>query len=435
MEPMKKVLILTYYWPPAGGPGVQRVIKFVKYLPDFGYQPIVLTVSKGEYPAIDHSLEAEVPAGVRVVRTGTFEFFALFKRLTGRKKEERITTTILKADNPGWKDRIFRWIRYNLFYPDARIGWRWYALRAARKIIREEKPVLLFCTSPPHSAQWITRSLHRKTGIPWIADFRDPWTDAYWLRDLPKYPWAYRRNLAMERAVLAEANALITVSEGYQELLHKTGRRPQLIRNGFDAADFTRRKSPNPTFRIVYTGSLSQIQMPTNFLDALAGLSHEEQRMVQFDLYGAIDPQFFREAEERGIADLIKAHGYIPHDQVVNEMIQADLLLLLTPRTPSVGMTPLKLYEYLASGAFILGIGDTTSDPARILARCEGGQYVSYDTNVLPLLRHRIEVWQQHPDAQPDIHPGVRLLERRELTRQLAGVFDQVLAKEGGHNG
>jgi len=433
MEPRKKVLILTYYWPPAGGPGVQRVVKFVKYLGDFGYQPIVLTVSRGEYPAIDHSLEAEVPEGIRVVRTRTFEFFGLFKRLTGRKKEERITTTILKADNPGWKDRIFRWIRYNLFYPDARIGWRWFALRAAGKIIREEQPVLLFCTSPPHSAQWITRALHRKTGIPWVADFRDPWTDAYWLRDLPKYPWAYRRNLAMERVVLAEADALVTVSEGYQELLHKTGRRPRLIRNGFDAADFTQRKSANPTFRIVYTGSLSQIQMPTNFLDALAGLSHEEQSKVQFDLYGAIDPQFFKEAGERRVTHLIKAHGYIPHDQVVQEMVQADLLLLLTPRTPSVGMTPLKLYEYLASGAFILGIGDTTSDPARILQRCEGGQYVSYDTNVLPLLRHRIDTWEKHPGQQPQIHPGVRQLERRELTRQLAEVFDQVLAKGGKH--
>lgn len=423
----KKVLVISYYWPPAGGPGVQRIVKFVKYLPDFGYQPIVLTVRDGEYPAYDPSLTQEVPDHVRVVRTPTREFFSLFKKLTGRGQQEKIATTILKADNPGWKDRLFRWIRYNLFFPDARIGWKPFAVRAGMQLIREEQPQLIFCTSPPHSAQWIARALHQKTGLPWVADFRDPWTDAYWLRELPKYPRAYRKNLRMEKTVLAEASALITVSEGYQELLNKTDRRPQLIRNGYDAADFRREKTPNTRFRIVYTGSLSQIQMPENLLQALAQLTEAEKAQVQFDLYGAIDPLFHQRAKELGVESLIADHGYVSHEVAVGHMIQADLLLLLTPKTPSKGMTPLKLYEYLATGNFILGIGDPGSDPARILQICQGGHYVRYQTDVLPLLRERLIAWQQDPLPGHSRHPAVAHLERRALTGQLAQVFSDLL--------
>lgn len=423
----KKVLVISYYWPPAGGPGVQRIVKFVKYLPQFGYDPVVLTVSDGEYPALDLSLEKEIPTTVKVVNTRALEFFGVFKKLTGRKPQARINTTILKADNPGWKDRIFRWIRYNFFFPDARIGWKPFAVKAGLKLIREEQPALIFCTSPPHSAQWIARALHRKTGLPWVADFRDPWTDAYWLRELPAYPRAYRKNLRMEKAVLAEADALITVSEGYQDILNKVGRRPILIRNGYDAADFRERKTPNDHFRIVYTGSLSHIQVPDNFLAALADLPDELRPLVRFDLYGAIDPSFIALARELAVDDLITFHGYVPHNEAVGHMIQADLLLLLTPKTPSKGMTPLKLYEYLATGNYILGIGDPGSEPARIVQLCAAGTYHRYEEDLPGLLQQRIQAWQHHPQPTNDKHPAVEKLERKELTGQLANLFDKVL--------
>ena len=425
----KKVLVISYYWPPAGGPGVQRIVKFVKYLPDFGYDPVVLTVRDGEYPALDTSLEKEIPEEVRVVKTRALEFFGLFKKLTGRRPQARINTTILKADNPSWPDRIFRWIRYNLFFPDARIGWKPFAVRAGMQLIREEQPELIFCTSPPHSAQWIARTLHRKSGLPWVADFRDPWTDAYWLRELPAYPRAYRKNLRMEKTVLAEADALVTVSEGYQDILNKVDRRPVLIRNGYDAADFTHQKTANDQFRIVYTGSLSQIQVPDNFLAALAELPAELRALVRFDLYGAIDPQFTNLAQELNVLDLIDFHGYVPHDEVVEHMVQADLLLLLTPKTPSKGMTPLKLYEYLATGNYILGIGDPGSDPARIVQLCAAGTYHRYEENLSGLLQQRIRAWQKAPGGARELHPAVQQLERRQLTGQLARLFDELLAK------
>ncbi|NRB65220.1 MAG: glycosyltransferase family 4 protein [Saprospiraceae bacterium] len=426
----RKILVITYYWPPAGGPGVQRVVKFVKFLPHFGYEPIVLTVKDGEYPAIDHSLQAEVSSEVNVIRTPTLEFFSLFKKLTGRPQKAGITTTILKAENPSWKDKIFRWIRYNLFFPDARIGWRRYALRAARQIIQSEKPVLIFCTSPPHSAQWIARQLHQETKIPWVADFRDPWTDAYWLSGLKNYPRALRKNTAMEKAVLSDASAIVTVSKGYQELLQKTNNSPILIRNGFDHTDFRIQKKANAKFRIVYTGSLSQIQMPDNFLKAIANLDSSVQENIQFDLFGAIDPFFFHRATELGIRHLVHEKGYIPHDQAVGEMIQADLLLLLTPKTPSKGMTPLKLYEYLAAGPFILGIGDVNSDPANILQAFEGGIYVSYQEELTAFLNNQFKEWKQNPEKIRTPNARVTELDRKELTRKLASVFDDIIDKE-----
>lgn len=423
----KKVLIITYYWPPAGGPGVQRIVKFVKYLPEFGFDPIVLTVAKGEYPALDPSLSQEIPTSVRVVRTRSFEFFSLFKRLTGRKKEARINTTILKAEPPGWKDRIFRWIRYNFFFPDARIGWKYYAINAGKKLIRQEKPDLIFCTSPPHSAQWIARRLHQYSGLPWVADFRDPWTDAYWLGDLHKYPRALAKNLKMEKQVLAEATELITVSKGYQEILNKVNRRPVLIRNGFDGADFQGQKERNETFQILYTGSLSQIQMPDNLLQAIAKLPESIKNKVRFDLYGAIDDAFGRRVDALGIAKQVHVHGYIPHAEAIQRMIQADMLVLLTPSTPSKGMTPLKLYEYLAAGPFILGIGKVDSEPAELLRQFGGGQYVEYETDVFPILQERLDSWRTNPYSQSERLTDVKALSRRNLTAKLASVFQDVL--------
>jgi len=424
-QQQKKVLIISYYWPPAGGPGVQRVVKFAKYLPQFGWDPVILTVRDGEYPAIDPTLEAEIPERVKVYKTSSLEFFSLFKRLTGRKKEDRIATTILKEEKPRLKDRIFRWIRYNFFIPDARVGWVQYAVEEGRRILREEQPAVILCTSPPHSAQLIARRLSKESGIPWVADFRDPWTDAYWLRALVNYPRAYRKNLRLERAVLREANAVITVSKGYQQLLDKEDRPIHLITNGYDSSDFKIRKRKGDNFRIVYTGSLSQIQNPVNLFRAIQRLSPKEKMHLKLHFYGAIDPAIRQSVRDMGIEGVVDFHAYIPHDQITEKMINPEMLLLLTPRTPSKGMTPLKLFEYLATRNYILGIGDVNSDPARILRRCAGGTYHSYEENLLPLLRERMNAWREGKTFSGH-QEEIEKLDRKVLTSKLATVLDQV---------
>lgn len=424
----KKVLVISYYWPPAGGAGVQRVVKFVKYLPHFGYDPVVLTVKKGEYPTYDESLLQDIPKEVEVVKTKTLEFFRLFKMFTGRSQKKGLPTTLLKREaSSGW-ERLFRWIRYTLFLPDARVGWKPYAVRAGMKLIRKHHPEIIFCTSPPHSVQIIGQSLHRRTGIPWVADFRDPWTDAFWLWELPNYPRAYRRNINLEKEIIGEANAVVTVSEGFSEVLKKVDRPIEVITNGYDEESFTGyQKRSNKKFSIVYTGTLSKTQHPGNLLCALEELCVHEGLDIQFDLYGAIDEYFTAEVRRLGLESVVKEHGYIPYSEAVQRMFDADMLLLLSPRTEMRGITPQKIFEYMATENFVLGIGSPDDDPARILRECEAGVYVDFSDDIRGVLRERYEAWKTPGQAFAPTQEKVKQYTRKALTGKLASVFDKVL--------
>jgi hypothetical protein len=183
---MKKVLIITYYWPPAGGPGVQRVLKFVKYLPELGWQPLVLTVKKGEYPAIDETLAKNIPPECKVFKTNIFEPSDLYKRFLGMDDKAKIPTAVLADNNPGLKKQIANLIRLNFFIPDAKIGWKKFAVEEGLKIIETEKPDLIFSSSPPPTVHLIAKKLAAKTNLKWVADFRDPWTDIHYYEKQPR---------------------------------------------------------------------------------------------------------------------------------------------------------------------------------------------------------------------------------------------------------
>ena len=182
---MKKVLIITYYWPPAGGAGVQRALKFVKYLPQFGWEPIVLTVENPDSPTEDLSLLEDIPKECKVYKTKSLEPFEVYKKFTGRKSNEKIPGDILlKSDNVSLKDKLAKWVRVNLFIPDAKIGWKKYAVKKGSEIIRTENIDLIFTTSPPQTVALIGRKLAKLTGVKWIADFRDPWMEIVYYQNL-----------------------------------------------------------------------------------------------------------------------------------------------------------------------------------------------------------------------------------------------------------
>ncbi|MFA7711597.1 MAG: group 1 glycosyl transferase, partial [Candidatus Neomarinimicrobiota bacterium] len=217
---MKKVLLITYYWPPAGGPGVQRVLKFAKYLPEFGWEPVILTVENGNYPAIDESLCNETPGGIQVYRTHTFEPFKTFKKITGKNTDQPIPTYILNQDaKDNWSARFGKWVRVNIFLPDARVGWIPFARKIGKEIVRAEDISVVFSSSPPHSLQFIGRYISRRTGCRWIADLRDPWTEAFWQRDIKALRPARFINRLLEKTILNAADELITVSDSLANIL------------------------------------------------------------------------------------------------------------------------------------------------------------------------------------------------------------------------
>ncbi len=420
----KKVLILTYYWPPAGGPGVQRVLKFVKYLPEYGWDPIILTVKNGEYPALDPSLLKEIPEGVKVYATQSLEFFSLFKRLTGRNAQIPIETYILNRKKTGWKDRLFAWIRQNLFLPDARLGWAPFAFRKGMAIIRKEQPALIFSSSPPHSLQLAARRLAMKSGLPWVADFRDPWTEAFWDKSLGRTPWAAVRNNRMEQRVVGQADALITVSNGVRELLVKSPRaNTYVIPNGYDARDFSAKKEPSPRFRIVYAGHVAASQNPVKFFHAIAALRPSFGKTLDIRFYGKADEEVREAIAREGVGDLVHLLPYLPHDQILREIVNADLLLLLIPGENGKGILTGKVFEYLAAGNFILGIGDETGEAAALLDECRGGVMIGYDKDPFPVLEEQIRRWQGGIPHETKTEEILRY-DRKALTARLSAVFD-----------
>ena len=262
---MKKVLIVTYYWPPSGGPGVQRWLKFVKYLPELGYEPIVITVdpAKATYPITDESLLSEVPQELKIIRTATREPYGIYKTLSGRKKVPYSGFT--NEPSTGFFSKVSRFIRGNLFVPDARIGWNSFVIEKAAEIIKKNKIEVIITTSPPHSTQLAGLELKKMfPGIRWIADLRDPWTDIFYYKKMLHLPYIKKKDQEFEKSVLSNADAVITVSDFISRIFsEKPGADCQgkvhVITNGFDPVDFLKTDvKPDPEFfTLAYVGTIS----------------------------------------------------------------------------------------------------------------------------------------------------------------------------------
>lgn len=421
----RKVLILSYYWPPSGGPGVQRVLKFVKYLPGCGWEPVVITVKNGEYPAIDLSLEQEIPQGIQVYKVASLEFFNLFRKMTGRKKGDKIETyeLVKQKDELSVKDRLAQFVRMNFLIPDARIGWNIRGYRTCLKIIKKEKPDLIFSSSPPHSIQVLASRLAARTGIRWVADFRDPWTRSFYDKGMKRWWLAENYNKYLERKIIKNADCVTAVSEGVLELLGAgQARKTKVISNGFDPEDFNHAKQRNSFFTIVYTGHIASVQNPVLFFQAVAGLVQDPAKKIKVQFYGSADPSVHRKVNELGLEKTVEFMPYISHREVTRVMIQADLLLLLIPRENAKGILTGKLFEYLAAGQFILGIGDENGIAASVLEKCKSGRMLDYDKDPAGLITDQYIRWtegQIHQGEQKEIDK----YSRRHLTRELSKLF------------
>ena len=425
-----KVLIITYYWPPSGGPGVQRILKFVKYLPEFGWEPVVLTVNAGEYPAVDRSLEEEIPPGCQVFKTNSVEFYRLFKWLTGRRREDKIETFVLvRNKNLTWLEKLLHWVRNNLFIPDARIGWYPFAIRKGMEIIRTFKPRVIFTCSPPHSLHLIGRRLSSRSGLKWVADFRDPWTQAFYDKGIKRISWAEQIHRNLEQAVLYKADVLTSVSTGVKTLL---GSAPEItskvkvLLNGYDPDDFNYViKSRSDKLRIVYTGHVAPTQNPINLWQALSELDTELLDDFEIRFFGSTDKTVIERAHAMGLHRQIHFNSYIPHYRVIQEISNAEVLLLLIPETYSTGILTGKLFEYMGSQNRILGIGDPEGEAARLIKKCKAGHMYSYDHNLKPPLLNIYRQWKEGVEFRPDV-ACIKKYERRAITEDLATIFNDL---------
>ena len=430
---MPRVLLVAYYTPPAGGPAVQRVLQFLEHLPDAGWAVDVLTVKEGAYPNRDPSLLAAVPDSVTMHRTASFDPVALYARLRGGGEDE-VPAGSLGEDADSLLERGARWVRANLFIPDARIGWWPFAVWQGRQLLRGGRYDALVSSGAPHSVHLIGRSLHRASGTPWIADLHDPWTDISYYDEFPHTRWAERLDAHFERSVLAEASAVTTVSPSWANLFaDKAENRYAVVENGFDAGTFKHVHPPlADDFVLAHVGKLYASRNPTVLWKALAVL-HDEGRIprLRVRLTGTVAPAVRQSIERHGLSSIVEIEDFVPHDAAVRRMASSTLLLLVIERfAQAKGMITSKLYEYLASGRPVLGIGPAAGDADALLREHRAGCVVDWDE--LAHVKERIvtsyEAWAaSHPKggaSWEEIQVHNRAHQAQRLADELNAVTD-----------
>ena len=387
---MKKVLLITYYFPPSGGAGVQRWLKTINYLPKAGVETIVLTVDPAvaSYPQIDESLCNDVPSGIKIYRTGTREILSLYKKVSPKK--EVPYGGFANEPNPNLIQKISRFIRGNFFLPDPRRGWNKYALAKAKEIIESEAIETIVTTSPPHSTQLIGLELNRLyPHLKWVADLRDPWTDIYYNQDLYPTRWAQERNLCYERSVLLGADQIITVSEECRRLFAQkadVAEKIAVIPNGYDTKDFYQLGVRSEELGVTSGASnlkiLSYIGVwaPQYDIEPLKTLVQGRSDIL-LRFVGVVSDEIKKEIKSWGVQT--EFVSYVSHKEAVSYMQASDVLLLFIPNVPNnEGILTGKLFEYLAAGNKILLFGPQNGDAMRLINECSAGECYSDGFNL-----------------------------------------------------
>lgn len=379
---MKRALIITYYWPPTGGSGVQRWVKFSKYLPQFGWQPVIYTPENPEQLAVDESLLADIPSCAEVIKTHITEPYDIYRKLFGRQKKE---VNPINSQKKSFKQKVSVWIRGNCFVPDPRIGWVKPSVKFLKKYLAEHPVDVVITTGPPQSMHLIGLGLKRALGVKWIADFRDPWTEMFYFKHLGLTKASERRHRRLEKSVLDEADTIISVTPLVQKDFQKKTDTPvAMITNGFDPSDFpARRNESDGRFRIVHTGLFASDGNPLLLWDVLAEMCSADasfREALQIRLAGKVDEEILQALRERGLEGNLVCLGYLEHEQTVLEQQNASVLILPLRQEPEYAkVLPGKIFEYLAARRPVLGIGQEDGAAAAVLADAQAGAMFGWD--------------------------------------------------------
>jgi len=436
---VKRVLIISYYWPPTGGSGVQRWVKFAKYLPQEGWQPVIYTPENPEQLAVDASLEAEVPAEAEIVKTRIIEPYELYRKFLRRSGhgEAAVEVNPVNARNKSFFQKAAMWVRGNLFLPDPRCLWIGPSVRFLKNYLKDHPVDLIVSTGPPQSMHMIGRRLSLETGLPWIADFRDPWTKIFYFKHLAMMPSTLKWHQRMEKKVLDDASAVVAVSPLVQQDFQAMTQTPvELITNGFDECDFPEGScedafgGPDKDFVITHTGLFAADGNPTILWKVLADKCRADENFgkhLKIRLVGKTDSQITDSLEAVGLSDNVINLGYQPHAVAVEEQRTASLLILPLRKEPEYkAVLPGKLFEYLASWRPVLGIGQTDGAMSIILNTTKTGLVL--DWNDEASLARFIELcWQRHLKGELTVEDAdLSQFTRKELTRRMAALFDRV---------
>lgn len=433
MVERRKVLIITYYWPPAGGITVLRCLKIAKYLRDFGWEPVIFTASNAQYPYLDPANNAEIPEGITVLRQPIFEPLHLFKKLSGRKASDPLTNVVHVRDKKAkLADRLGIWIRANFFIPDARALWIRPSVKYLTQYLKDHPVDAIFSDGPPHTNTAIACELKKRTGIPWLADFQDPWTQVDYYPLLGIKGRADRIHREMEQDVFRTADAMTIASPSWKTDLESIGaKHVSVLYYGYDEADFENiEPMKSDVFTIIHTGLLGFDRLPDPLIDALAELkleSPERVRNIRVIQFGELDYSVKQRFEQAGLAEVLQIGGIIPRKEALKALVSAGLLLLpLNKAENAKGRMPGKFYEYLRAHRPILALGPEDSDVASILRETGHGRMHDYSDSkgTKATLIAAFEAWKKGETFISS--DQIERFSNREQTRVVANLLTQI---------
>jgi glycosyltransferase involved in cell wall biosynthesis len=378
----KQVLVITYYWPPSGGAAVQRWLSFCNKLVRKGWDVHLLTVDEAHatFQLRDETLLKQVDPRIRVHTTKTKEPFKAYTALFGKKSIPK--PAFSNESNPSFVKKVSRFIRGNFFIPDPRKGWKHYAVPKALELIQREGIPYVITAGPPHSTHFIGKELKKRTGIRWVADFHDLWTDVIYYDMLYHLPFVKKIDSRLERDILESADHIITVGDRYRDKLLSKSEQLQrekisILRIGYDEDLFTNRESiPQDEFVITYAGSIADYYHPEVFVHALKNVVDRHPNVpIKMRFVGVLADGIREHIVKSGLENILEEVGYVPHQESIRYLQKTTVLLLVNPVTKDEEMViPGKVYEYLAAQKPIINITKETAETAVLIGLCKSGQ-------------------------------------------------------------
>ncbi len=426
----KKILIITYYWPPAGGPGVQRWLKFVKYLPEFGWEPTVFIPENPSYPIVDDTLEKDVSINLEIIKTKIWEPYQIAE-FFGKDNKKFKAGQFDVGKNQSLKSRLSIWVRGNFFIPDARVFWVNPSVTYLKKYLKENHFDALVTTGPPHSVHLIGLNLKKEfPNLKWIADFRDPWTEISYYQHLKLTKFADQKHRNLEQKVFENADITLATSYADAENFKKKGANAVCITNGFDVENQesrTENREPSTQFTLSYIGVLEQLRNPEVLWRVLNDLMKENEDFRKnfiLKFVGRIDDRILDEITNSELNDSVKNLGYLSHSEANLEMQNSDLLLITNfSEDKSKGIIPGKIFEYLATKKQIISFGPKESDVKRILEETHAGKHFSYDDSesLKAFILEKFNDWKSGNLTSNT--ENIEQFSRRNLTKKLAEIL------------
>lgn len=434
----KKVLIITYYFPPCGGIGVLRCLKLVKYLRDFGWEPVIYTAKDAHYPSYDESNFKDIPEGITILKQPIFEPYTFYKKFTGQPKTANVNHALVASDQKrGLRHTISVWIRSNIFIPDARAFWIRPSVKFLVNYLKENPVDAIFSDGPPHTNNVIACRVKQKTGIPWIADFQDPWTQVDLYERLILTKWADRKYHRLEQETFQNADRITIASPTWKKDLEDIGaENVSVFYYGYDTDDFENLQPKfDDKFSLTHTGLLGADRMPTGLFEAVAELATENpnfKKYFRFRTIGKTDGEVLQKAENLGLRDLVEVISQVPRHQALQQMANSQLLLLLLNLAGNtMGRIPGKVYEYFAVKRPIICLSPVGSDSDKMISEAGAGFSAEYHdkAKIKQLLSYYFEMWEREKVIKIET-AGFEKYTNYHQTQKIARLLNEITENE-----